>query len=163
MAMTIEEIINIEEIKKLRSLYSHYYDANEPEKLCSLFTEDAVCEWDDRHGGMWIGREVIYSNYQTWMKKYPGYFTVMHAVTNPWIEITGPDTAEGRWFMLDYNFKDITTKHPLGTIGVYDDAYKKIDGEWKFYRIRLDFLWPNRTVIGGEPGHRTPGPVDLIK
>jgi hypothetical protein len=49
MSMTIEDIINIEEIKKLRSLYSHYFDAQDLDKLCALFTEDAKCEWDEDH------------------------------------------------------------------------------------------------------------------
>lgn len=146
MSMTIEDIINIEEIKKLRSLYSHYFDAQDLDKLYSLFTEDAKCEWDEDHGGTWDGIESIRSNYKIWMDKYPGYFIFMHAVTNPWIELTGPDTAEGRWFLLDYNFHNRESMNPLGTIGIYYDCYKKVNNQWKIYKTRLDFLWPRRYI-----------------
>lgn len=123
--MTVEEVIAREEIMQLRSKYSHFYDANRLEDLVDLFTEDAVCEWDEAHGGCWIGREEIRTNYSRCFKEFGSReWIVMHAVTNPWIEITSEDTAEGRWFMLDFNFCGLT-QDPLGCIGVYDDLYKK--------------------------------------
>ena len=158
--MTIEELLEIEEIKKLRSQYSHFYDANRLDDLVNLFTEDATCEWDASHGGCWVGKEQIRANYERYFKEFGNKeWIVMHAVTNPWIELTGPDSAEGRFFMLDFNFCGLT-EDPLGCIGVYDDAYKKIDGTWKIHRTRLDFLYPDRIVTGGIPGRRIPCAMD---
>ncbi|NMA66894.1 MAG: nuclear transport factor 2 family protein [Clostridiaceae bacterium] len=120
--MTIEQYIEIEKIKKVRSLYSYYYDSNDLDNLISLFTEDAVCEWDEDHGGTWVGIEEIRKQYKKWFDKFGNqYFIVMHAVTNPWIELTGPDTAKGRWFLLDLNFM-VRDRNPLRTIGIYDDV-----------------------------------------
>ncbi|MYH67750.1 MAG: hypothetical protein F4152_04105, partial [Dehalococcoidia bacterium] len=41
--VTPEELCEIEEIKEVRYLYTHYYDGQRVEELADLFTEDAVC------------------------------------------------------------------------------------------------------------------------
>ena len=38
--------------------------------------------------------------------------------------------------------------NPLILFGVYDDVYKKVDGRWKIWRTRIDFLWPKRHYFG---------------
>ena len=43
--MTIDELLDIESIRKLRTLYSYYLDAGELDPLVALFTDDAVCEF----------------------------------------------------------------------------------------------------------------------
>lgn len=158
--MSVEEMLACEEIRKLRTQYSHYYDANYLEELVSLFTDDAVCEWDESHGGAWVGKRAIRENYARYFAEFGNReWIVMHAVTNHWVELTGPDTAEGRCFMLDFNFCGLTPD-PLGCIGVYDDLYKKVDGRWKIHRTRLDFLYPDRIITGGMPGQRKPFALD---
>ncbi|NLM75501.1 MAG: nuclear transport factor 2 family protein [Clostridiaceae bacterium] len=98
---------------------------------------------------MWTGIDEIRLQYKKWFDKFGNqYFIVMHAVTNPWIELTGPDTAKGRWFLLDLNFT-VPDRNPLRTIGIYDDVYKKVNGGWKIQRTRLDFLWPDRYIPEG--------------
>jgi hypothetical protein len=71
----------------------------------------------------------------------------MHAVTNPWIRITGPDTANGRWYLLDLNLLK-GNENPLNLFGIYDDVYHKVDGQWLIYRTRIEFLWPRREYHG---------------
>ena len=62
------------------------------------------------------------------------------------IELTGPDTAKGRCYLLDLNLAD-GNPDPLFLFGVYDDLYKKVDGNWLIYRTRIDFLWPTRHIM----------------
>lgn len=151
--MTLDELLAIEEIKQLRSKYSYCYDSADIDGLMSLFTDDAVCEWDASHGGTWDGAEAIRRNYLACFQAYgEGQpWKVMHAVTNPWIAFVDETTAEGRWFMLDFNFLDLTPD-PLGCIGIYNDLYKKVDGKWLIHRCKIDFLYPNRELVGGTPG-----------
>ena len=145
--MTIEELLEIEEIKNLRMLYSHYYDGVEVEKLVDLFTDDAICEFGPNFGGDWVGKETIRANYDKFAREEGEIHSVMHAATNPWIRLIDEDTAYGRWYLLDI-ITDPARENPLGLFGIYDDVYKKVDGDWKIHRTRIDFLWPQRDFTG---------------
>ena len=79
----------------------------------------------------------------------PGPFTgAMHANTNEWIELTGPDTARARWYLLDLSLSGPADQNPLMLMGIYDDVYRKVGGEWKIERTYIDFVWPNRDYKG---------------
>ena len=68
-------------------------------------------------------------------------------MTNPWIKLIDDTTANGRWYLHDLNTQpDI--ENPLILYGVYDDLYKKVFGQWKIHRTRIDFLWPKREFYG---------------
>ena len=72
----------------------------------------------------------------------------MHANTNPWIELTGEDTAKGRWYLLDLSLSDANQTAMTGLLGIYDDVYRKINGKWLIERTRIDFVWPRREYYG---------------
>lgn len=155
----LETLIETEKIKKLRVLYSHHFDMNEIEKLLGLFTEDAICEFGSR--GTCVGHEQMRATFQKaheyWDKKNQGAYPYVHAVTNHWVEFTGPESAEGRCYLIDMVM--CQENSPLLLIGAYDDEYKKVTGTWKIYRTRIDYLWPQREMVGGFPGHRIPPAV----
>lgn len=142
----IEELIEIEAIKTLRVLYSHYFDGQEIEKLADLFTEDAICEFGPDYGGDWVGRETIRKNFQDYADREGPPFSVLHATTNPMVQLTGPDTARGRCYLLDLNVAE-GAENPLILFGVYDDLYRKVEGRWLFEKTRIDFLWPKRYIL----------------
>jgi ketosteroid isomerase-like protein len=143
--MTIEELLDIEEIKKLRWQYGHYYDGAQLDDLVDLFTEKAVCEFGPEYGGNWVGKEQIRENYEKWIGHEGGTFNTLHAVTNPQIVLTSPTTAHGRWYLLDLR-TTVGVENPLILFGIYDEDYEKIFGQWKIARTRIDFLWPKRDV-----------------
>jgi hypothetical protein len=143
---TIEDLLNIHEIKNLRILYSAHFDAQEIDKLMGLLTEDVVCEFGPEYGGNWEGHETIRANFLGYMEQDDLPWRVMHAITNHMVELTGPDTAKGRCYLLDLNLEQ-GNKDPLYLFGVYDDLYKKIDGQWLIHRTRIDFLWPDRHIM----------------
>ncbi len=62
----------------------------------------------------------------------------MHCVTNPRIEIDG-DSATGTWYLLD------CTTHgegpALNILAVYDETYRRVEGEWKYTSVALQFKW----------------------
>jgi len=139
--LTIDQYLEIEAIKKLRALYSHYFDSHRIDELASLFTEDAVCEFGPPLSyGDWHGRDEIRAKYAAVAPNGAPPFMFMHAVTNPWIELTSPATATGRWFLLDLVMPP-ETRHPMSLLGVYDDDYRKVDGEWFIARTRIDHIW----------------------
>jgi ketosteroid isomerase-like protein len=146
--MTVEELLEIEAIKEVRHLYSHYYDGNRLDDLIDLFTDDAVCEFGPAFGGDWVGKEQIRTRYHDFLYGSGRLeHSQMHAVTNPWIRLIDADTAYGRWYQLNLNVAP-GAPNPLTLFGVYDDVYRKTGGGWKIHRTRIDFLWPKREFYG---------------
>ena len=146
--MTIDELLEMEAIKQIRYLYSHYYDGNRLEDLVDLFTDDAICEFGPNFGGDWVGKEQIRERYHEFLYgSGRAAHSQMHAVTNPWIRLLDNDKALGRWYQLNLNVSE-GAENPLTLFGIYDDVYKKVDGEWKIHRTRIDFLWPKREFYG---------------
>lgn len=154
--MTFEEAIDREAIKDLRYAYSMHYDARELDAFVDLFAEDGVCRFPEEFGGDCHGREAIRLRFAQWMAMGEAFDSV-HAVTNPLIELTGPDTAKGRWIVHTYHPRQgdnpmLQTpgghQNPLFAIGLYEDRYRKIDGAWKLADMRLSALWPMRTYTG---------------
>ncbi len=146
--MTVEELLEIEAIKQMRYLYSHYYDGNMLDELVDLFTDDAVCEYGPAFGGNWTGKEEIRARYHEFLiGSGRAVHSQMHAVTNPWIRLLGDDRANGRWYQLNLNVAE-GAENPLTLFGIYDDVYRKVDGAWKIELTRIDFLWPRREFYG---------------
>ena len=146
--MTIEELLEIEAIKEVRYLYSHYYDGNMLDELISLFADDAVCEFGEPFGGDWVGKDAIRAKYHEFLyDSGRAVHSQMHAVTNPWIRLLSETEANGRWYQLNLNVAE-GAENPLTLFGIYDDVYRKVDGDWKIHRTRIDFLWPRREFYG---------------
>jgi len=162
VTVTIEELLAYEEIRRLRAAYSAHLDAQDLERLVELFCDDAVCAYPEEFGGDWVGRESIRDNFAAVMPAIGSPFDAVHVVTNPWIELTGEDTATGRWYLLDLLTRQqagtgrMTTRSghdvPLLYLGVYEDEYRKVGGAWKFARIVLHTLWPDRVYEALEHG-----------
>jgi hypothetical protein len=150
--MTIEELLEIEAIRKLRLKYSYYLDALDLDALASLFTQDATCEFGPY--GVWRGRAEIRANYGRVMAPAidKGPFQSVHVNTNHLVELTGAATAVGRISLMDLAVGD-GDKNPLIWVGVYDEAYSNIDGVWRIERSTLNFLWPKRHTTGDFPGN----------
>ena len=153
--MTIEELLEIEAIRKLRTRYSYYLDAGELDALVSLFTDDAVCEFGPY--GIWEGKAEIAKNYEVVERPIieKGPFQTLHANTNHWVELTGADTALGRVYLIDLAMGD-PEKNPLIWLGVYDEAYRKEGSVWRISRSSLQFMWPKRHLTANFPGEHLP-------
>ena len=145
--MSIEELLELESIKQLRIMYTHYFDGKDLEGLVDLFADDAVCEFGPDYGGDWVGKAQIRENFSAYLTQNNIPFSVLHGVTNPWVRLIDATTANGRWYLHDL-FTAEGNENPLGLYGVYDDLYKKVAGRWLIYRTRIDFLWPKRHYTG---------------
>jgi hypothetical protein len=143
----IEELLETEAIRKLRVLYSHYFDGKRLDDLVGLFTDDAICEFGPDYGGDWVGKPQIRANYARFAQAEGPEFGVLHAVTNHMVRLVDATTAHGRSYLLDLRTTE-GVENPLILFGVYDDLYKKVGGEWKIHRTRIDFLWPKRHYAG---------------
>lgn len=151
----ITQLLETERIRKLASLYSHHFDRLDLDALVDLFTQDAVCEFV--RGKPVVGRDAIRAHYMRSFGKFgkDGPFSTMHAVTNHWIELTGAERAEGRCYLIDFAITDPKI-NPLVYLGIYDDEYRKVDGQWRIGQRRLEFAWPPRSATAGAAGRRVP-------
>ncbi len=130
----------IEEIRRLKSLYCAYCDDNyNPDKLATLFTEDAV--WQAPHRGRLEGRPAIHRFFAGISQKIR---FAAHLVMNDIIEVEG-DRATGRWRMVMASMEELAGREvPVWSLGDYREIYVKVDGAWKIKSIDvvIDILDP---------------------
>ena len=146
--MTADDVANIELIKRLKNLYAYYWDAGDVDQLMTLFADEGTCVFGAKYGN-WEGKAAVEAGFRGLLERngYPKPFEVMHTFANPVIDIMGPDTAEGRWFLMEFT-TSVGETNPPRNFGVYHDHYRKVDGEWKISRTSIDLVWPNRDVKG---------------
>lgn len=147
----LRRLLTEDDIRKTKMLYSALMDAGRIDELAEIFTEDAVCEFGPF--GVWNGREEIRTNYAKVDRDNHGSlkFYAMHSTTNHWVDITGPDTAVGRSYLLDFVTEKPADGQPIVVLGLYDEKYRKVDGRWLIEHCALHFLWPNKETPEGFP------------
>lgn len=145
MTDPLQALLDKEAIRDLRTLYSHYLDGNDIDALDQVFTPDAVVEVTV---GVMRGIKEIQAGLKGAFALYDrdgkGRYPFLHAVANHWIRVTGPDTAEGRCYLLDFETASKPDPNPLLLLGLYADEYKRIGGEWRISHSRLEVVWPQQ-------------------
>src|SRR4051812_8727397 len=142
----VQELVELEAIKKVKHLYAHHLDGKQLEALVGLFTEDAVCEFGQTYG-RWSGRDEIRAGYQAEFDKVAGIdLPFMHAIVTPVIDVVDEATARGRWQLVEMGTESTDIPNALRLTGVYSDEYRKVDGRWLIARTHLDFTWPMRDI-----------------
>ena len=63
----------------------------------------------------------------------------MHHGTAPEIEMTGPDSAKGRWRMR-FQLLETEQKQVQLMSGYYEDEYARVNGEWKMRVSRYTLM-----------------------
>lgn len=157
----LRTLLEVEKIKKTKLLYSQLMDSRDIDGLAEIFADDAVCEFGPEYG-VWKGKEEIRTNYKgVFNAEREGADAVLyggfHVTTNQWVELTGPDTAVSRTYLIDTVHEPDPRTNPIIWLGLYDEDYVKVNGEWKIKRSTLQFLWPQRMVTDGKGGP-WPGP-----
>ena len=143
MDIYLKELLDREQIRNLRTLYAHLLDGNNIAALDQVFSADAVVEVTV---GKMEGIEAIQSGLNDAFKLYDRdhreNYPFMHAITNHWVQLTGPDTAQGRCYLIDFETASKPDPNPLLLLGIYADEYTRIDGEWRITHTRLKVVWP---------------------
>ncbi|WP_435361838.1 nuclear transport factor 2 family protein [Haloarchaeobius sp. DFWS5] len=138
-------------LKELKAAYCYSIDARDWDRLRSLFTSDAVLDfgglgtYEGDDGLDRFVREFVEANLDG----------SAHMVHNPVLDVDG-DTATGRWYVES----PVTYADGSGgwRQGVYDDEYRRVDGEWRFASVQMRFLytadfgpdgWPDVSLVRG--------------
>lgn len=151
--MNLAELSAREAIRELRVAYSTGFDTIDEEAVRQNFASDIVCAYPAAYGGSFEGADAVIDLFrQTW-EHCQGPLDTLHLIANHSITLTGPDTAKGHCLLLDLITRQTATSpfatrgghdNPLFLIGRYDDEYVRENGRWKFRRIALTALWPER-------------------
>lgn len=134
---TLGDLADIEDIKRLKSRYCRFVDTKQWDRLADLFAPTLRLE----------GFTIIGGEGTTFVaelaRRLDTAMTVHHCHT-PEIRLTGRDTAEGVWAMMDLiewphtvelrNFSGATGFY--GT-GFYEERYQRQDGAWRIAFMRL--------------------------
>ncbi|WP_243055269.1 nuclear transport factor 2 family protein [Pseudomonas sp. BP01] len=146
MDSLIKGLVDREEIRNLRTLYAHHLDSNNIDSLDEVFADDAVVEVTvGKMEGIDAIRSCLKDAFKLFDRDRQGSYPFMHAITNHWIKLTGPDSAEGRCYLIDFETASKPDPNPLLLLGLYADEYKRINGEWRITRTRLEVVWPEHS------------------
>lgn len=140
----IAAMLDREEIRTLRLHYSALLDGNAADRMGEVFTEDAeVVVTVGAMKGLEEIKTSLRDAYQTFDTRKAGHFPFVHAIANHEITLTGPDTATGSCYLLDFVTDRAGAQHPFLLLGRYMDDYVRVNGDWRISRSELDVLWPN--------------------
>lgn len=124
--MTVDELIEIEALKRLKYRYVRLLDTKAWDELETLFVPEATASYsdgrysfDDRAGIMGFLRESMSS---------PNMLT-SHKVHQPEIDLTGPDTASAIW-ALDDVVVHLDFDLTIRGAAFYHDRYVRQGGDW---------------------------------
>ncbi len=123
----------IEAIKQLKYKYLRCVDCKLWDDLAECFAEDAVTNYASGQYSF-QGKDQIISFLKEALQ--PTLLS-MHQCFHPEIELTGDNTAKGRWAFQDYLI-DLNSNFSMRGYAFYLDEYKKIDGEWKIKTTGYD-------------------------
>lgn len=145
MNTDLASLLDKEAIKDLRILYAHCLDSNNIQAMDQVFTDDAVVEVTvGKMEGIDAIRAGLGNAFKLFDRDRRGSYPFMHAIVNHSVRLTGPDTAEGRCYLIDFETASKADPNPLLLLGLYADEYKRIGGQWRIARTRLDVVWPER-------------------
>lgn len=150
---TVDELIAIQNCTDLVTRYTHYIDLGQTDKVWELFSEDGIWEMPAAHL-RFEGREQLQAGISanlsgdTWLAR--------HICTNTLIDLTGPDTATGISYMINYRHyfdhpidaaadldRELAPIGPVRHIGEYLDRFVRTEAGWRFAhrRTRLAFSY----------------------
>ena len=145
MDALVKGMLDREEIRNLRTLYAHHLDSNNIHLLDQVFCADAVVEVT---AGKMEGIDAIPTGleeaFRLYDRDHQGTYPFMHVIANHRVQLTGPDTAEGRCYLIDFETASKPDPNPLLLLGLYADEYKRVDGQWRISCTRLEVVWPQR-------------------
>ena len=146
--MTHEDLVEIEQIKRLKYAYARCLDLKRWDEIAGLFTADAVAAYSGG-GYSFEGRDAIVGFLTRSMGAET--FHSSHKMHHPEIDLTGADTATGVWALDDVV---VMTDFELTIRGCsfYDDHYVKQDGVWRIqktgYKRIYEEIQPRGNVEG---------------
>lgn len=126
--MTLETLLDIENIKQLKYRYFRSLDTNDWKLFAECLTHDCTADYGDGKYSFESAREIVDFMSENMSAST---FLSMHNGHHPEIEIDANGaSATGVWYLQD-TILDLANKARLYGTGIYHDRYVKEDGAWK--------------------------------
>jgi hypothetical protein len=125
----------IEAIKQLKARYWHCCDTKDVEGVRACFLDGPVEIHYDGPVGLVHHRDSLYEVFKN--VACQTHIVEMHHGGPAQIEVTGPDSARGRWGLV-YHLMNRETKTVSVCGGYYDDEYRRVDGQWWITKARFE-------------------------
>jgi len=137
MEADLQQVLDIEAIKKLKARYFRLIDTKDWAGFAQVFAEDARMLVPEADVDI-TGRDAITESISALLD---GVQTVHHGHM-PEIEIESGERATGVWAMFDYVEWPPTDGKRVGIVGYghYFERYVREDGEWRIAETRLERL-----------------------
>lgn len=133
------ELLERLRIQELQSRYALAHDLTDPDLYAAVFTEDAELH----SGGRMLakGREAFHAIGVNDRKRFNAgakegersFGALRHVITNSVIELESATTATGFCYVMTVVMRPDVGPEIL-SLGRYEDAYRKVDGEWLIAR-----------------------------
>jgi hypothetical protein len=162
----LQELLDIEAIKRLKAKYFRLQDHKQWEEWRNVFTDDLHYEFSAEDSNIGRGQIEVDSGdadgddsgdgapiqavgadaFVAFASQVLKEATTVHHGYTPEVELTGPVTARGTWAMDDYiEFPSGNGRNGLHGYGHYVEEYRKENGEWRISsllltRLRIDPL-----------------------
>ncbi len=125
--MSVQQLEDLEHIKRLKYVYCRCIDTANLDELKTLFTEDASVDYI---GGSYTfqtqGRDQIIEAIRA---AFHADAIAVHQVNHPEIDFVSATEATGIWHLKDW-FMDLHHKVITEGTALYRDRYVKQDGKW---------------------------------
>ncbi len=125
--MNADDLIEFEKIKRVKYRYLRSMDTGDHAELARLFTPDVTARFVGGSYDVSIsGREQLLEYLAA---SANADVVINHNCHHPEIDLTGPATAEGLWYLQDWYFNQRDRRVVRGA-AFYRDRYRKADGAW---------------------------------
>ena len=133
--MSPNDLVDIEQIRQLKARYFRTLDQKDWDSWENVFCEDAHIDTTQEGAPIIEGRKAFRAFLPPLLE---GVQTVHHGHSSE-IEITGPDTATGKWAMEDMLFwPESEGGQKLWGMGWYFEQYRRCeDGQWRIQEMKL--------------------------
>lgn len=138
MTYTLQQLSDLEEIRQLKARYFRCIDTGNEAELATVFAEDVTV--DLRGGGYRLqvkGREDMVNFIAS---SFNSDIIAMHHGHTPEIRFTGPDTAEGTWYLEDRFINPERNEDTVGS-SLYHDRYVRTAEGWKVQHSEYDRVY----------------------
>jgi hypothetical protein len=135
MPFTLQQLSDLEDIRQLKARYFRCIDTGNHTELETCFTEDV--EIDLRGGGYRLRVQGRTDMVEFIASSFHSDVIAMHQGHTPEIRFTGPDSAEGTWYLQD-RFVDPARATDTQGSSLYHDRYVRTAEGWQVAHSEYD-------------------------